>query len=65
MKRYLLDTSILTAGLLTRPGAVDLLASWIAAREAATSILVYGEIVEYVQGFANFRARHRQLRDLL
>jgi predicted nucleic acid-binding protein len=65
VKRYLIDTSVLAAGLLNRPGAVQLLRPWISRREAATSILVYGEVVEYISGFANFRVRHSELRVLL
>jgi hypothetical protein len=49
MKRYLLDTSDLGAGLFQRPGAVELLTPWIGARETATSILVYGELIEYIR----------------
>ena len=65
MKLYLLDTPILTAGLMDRPATVALLAEWISHDEAATSIVVYGEIVEYLQGRSDFAARHERLRDLL
>jgi len=65
VKRYLLDTSVLAAGLFGRPGAVQLLAPWIAQREAATSIVVYGETVEYLRGLPNFPARRAELRELL
>jgi predicted nucleic acid-binding protein len=41
------------------------LTPWIANREAATSILVYGEVVEYLLGRPNFQHRHGQLRTLL
>ena len=34
MRRYLLDTSILSAFLLGRPGAVSLVGPWIQNREA-------------------------------
>lgn len=46
MRRYLIDTSILGAYLYQRPVAVNLLAPWVTDSEAATSILVYGELVE-------------------
>ena len=65
MKRYLVDTTVLTAGLMNRPAAVTLLRPWIAGREAATSIVVYGEVVEYLHSFPDFPLRHRQLRELL
>ncbi len=65
MKRYLLDSALLGAYLHNRKEAVEFIAPLIARREAATSILVYAEIVEYIKGFPNFRHRHAQLRDLL
>jgi predicted nucleic acid-binding protein len=65
MKRYLVDTSLVAAGLMNRPAAVTLLRPWITQREAATSILVYGEVVEYIRSFPDFTVRHRQLRELL
>jgi predicted nucleic acid-binding protein len=63
--RYLLDTTPLAAYLMGRTPAVSLIAPWLEAREAATSILVYGEIVEYLIGLPDFPARHFQLRRLL
>lgn len=65
MRRYLLDTTILTAGLFRRPAAVELLTLWITHREVATSILVYGEVVEYLRGLPDFPRRHGQLREFL
>ena|ERR1035437_6309492 len=65
MRRYLLDTTPLTAYLLNRPAAVELIQPWIRRREAATSILVYAEVVEYIKGFSDFLRRQVQLRDLL
>jgi predicted nucleic acid-binding protein len=47
--RYLLDTNILTAYLRGRAAIVVLVEPWIRADEAVTSIIVYGEIVEYLQ----------------
>lgn len=65
MRRYLIDTSILGAYLYQRPAAVSLLSPWVRNSEAATSILVYGELVEYVAARPDF-ARHREeLRHLL
>jgi predicted nucleic acid-binding protein len=65
MRRYLLDTTPLTAYLQSRPAMVGLAQPWIRRREAATSIPVYGECLEYLKGFADFPQRHAQLRRLL
>lgn len=48
--RFLLDTPLLAALLNRRPRAVDLITPWIEAGQATTSILCYGEVVEYMQG---------------
>lgn len=65
MRRYLVDTALLAAFLYNRPAAVSLLAPWIAAQEAATSILVYGEVVEHLRGRPDGARRHGELRTLL
>jgi predicted nucleic acid-binding protein len=65
MRHYLIDTGPLAAYLNGRRGAVDLLEPWIARREVATSIVVYGEIVEYFKGYPNFSERRDQLLALL
>jgi len=65
MKRQLLDTPLLTAYLLNRPAAVELISPWIRDREAATSILVYGEVNEYIQGRPNYTQLHARLLELL
>ena len=65
MRLYLLDTTPLAAYLNQRPAAVNLIRPWIERREAATSILAYGEIVEYIRGLPDFERRHSQLRRLL
>jgi predicted nucleic acid-binding protein len=65
MPNYLLDTSILAAYLFGRPGAVKLVSQWIARGEAATSILVYGEVMEYIRARPNFAQLRYQLRQLL
>src|SRR5262245_32158988 len=65
MRQYLLDSAPLAAYLNGRQVAVDLISPWIARREAATSILVYGEITEYLKGLSHFSRRHAQLRRLL
>jgi predicted nucleic acid-binding protein len=65
MKRYLIDTALLAAYLHNRRAAVELISPWIAASEAATSILVYGELVEYLHRFPDFVRRRAELRELL
>ena len=64
MRRYLLDTSPLAALLLARPAAVALITPWM-ERQAATSILAYAEVVEYMKGRSDFSTRHAHLRTLL
>lgn len=65
MRRYLLDTSPLAAYLLGRDAAVALIDVWLDRHEVATSILVYGEIIEYLMGKPRFADRQTQLRLLL
>jgi predicted nucleic acid-binding protein len=48
-----------------RSGAIALIDPWLDAHEVATSILVYGEIVEYLKGRPDFATRDTQLRRLL
>lgn len=65
MKRYLLDTPVLSAYVLGRAGAQALVTPWVDLDEAATSIVVYAEIIEYFQQFRNFAQRRNELRQLL
>lgn len=65
MRQYLLDTNILGAYLQGRPGAVKLAQSWIHDDQAATSIIVYGEIIEYLKSFADYLRHQAALRMLL
>jgi predicted nucleic acid-binding protein len=65
MRRYLLDTTPLTAYLMGRPAAVTQVDPWLARSEVATSVLVYAEVVEGLRSRATFRALHHALRDLL
>ena len=65
MRRYLLDTTPLAALLLNRPGAVTLITPWLHFHEAATSVLVYAEVVEYLKDFANYQKHLSQLQTLL
>ncbi len=65
MRQYLLDTNVLGAYLQGRSGALSLAQWWIHNDEAATSIVVYGEIMEYLKGFAEFPRYQVALRTLL
>src|SRR5579884_2101627 len=65
MRRYLLDTGPLGAYLQGRQPAVDLIVPWIRRGEAATSILVYGEIIEYLKSLHDYLAKYLGLRALL
>jgi predicted nucleic acid-binding protein len=65
VRRYLLDTTPLTAYLFGRPPAVALIDPWLDGHEAATSILVYGEVVEYLLARPDVPTRQTQLRRLL
>ena len=65
MRRYLLDTTPLAAYLRGIASARDLIEPWIRRQEAATSILVFGEITEYNKSFPDVARRQEQLRQLL
>ena len=64
MKRYLLDSPVLT-GYLKGRKVVALVEPWVAHNQAATSLLVYGEISEYHYAFPDFARRQTELRALL
>ena len=65
MSRYLLDTPVVAAYLLGRSSVVALVDPWLIRGEAATSIIVYGEVIEYLMGRPRFRERQGQLLLLL
>jgi tRNA(fMet)-specific endonuclease VapC len=65
MTKYLLDTSVVAGYLLAREKARQLVQPLLAQEEAATSILVYGEVAEYVKKFADFRSYKASLQALL
>jgi predicted nucleic acid-binding protein len=65
VRRYLLDAGPLTALLQGRAGAVALMRPWVQNREAATSILAYGEAVEYLRPKPDFPAHLQALHELL
>lgn len=55
----------MAAFLNRRQAAIDLISPLSERLEATTSILVYGEVVEYTKGLADFPVRHAQLKVLL
>jgi|SRR3989344_1773440 len=65
MKKYLLDTSVLAAFLNKRPGTISLIKPWISANEVTTSLLVYGEVIEYLKNKPSFKSHQKAARDLL
>ncbi len=65
MKRYLLDTSLLAAYLHNRSKAIRLMTPWIQNEEAVTSILVYGEVIEYLKGLQNYADKYARLQKIL
>lgn len=65
MRRYLIDTTPLSALVSNRPSVVARITPWMRAHEAATSILVYGEVVEGLKSRPNFPQRHTELVTLL
>ena len=65
MNKYLLDTGPLAAYLHGREYAVSAISPWIAQGQAVTSILVYGEVTEYLKGLPEYPRHHKQLRSLL
>lgn len=65
MRRYLVDTTPLSAFLNGRPPITTLLTPWLTAREIGTSMMVYGEVVESFKRYPDFPRRHAALRFLL
>ena len=67
MRSYLVDTGPLAAYLLGRPRVVAQIDPWLDRHEVATSILVYGEVTEYLKGLPDFPTRthlRRQLQEI-
>jgi predicted nucleic acid-binding protein len=65
MRRYLLDTSVLVAYLQGKPAVVQLVSPLLTNQEAATSMVVYAEVVEHFKSFPDFPTRKRHLQRLL
>jgi predicted nucleic acid-binding protein len=65
MRRYLLDSTPLAAYLIGREQARTLTDPWVRAGEAATSVLVYAEVIEYLRMRPNFTEHREALREAL
>ncbi len=65
MRRYLLDTTSLSAYLTGRRAARERFDPSVAGHELATSVLVYAEILEGLRSRPEFPERRRQLREIL
>jgi len=64
MKRYLLDTSFIAAFLHGRPTAITLIEPLVKNGQVTTSILVYGEVIEYLKGLPVFEEYKKRLQKL-
>jgi predicted nucleic acid-binding protein len=65
MRQYLLDSAPLAGYLHGRAPFVELITPFIREHQAATSILVYAEVIEYLKGLPDFPRRRHQLQILL
>jgi predicted nucleic acid-binding protein len=65
MRQYLLDSAPLAGYLHGRTPFVELINPFIREHQAATSILVYAEVIEYLKGLSDFPRRRQQLQMLL
>lgn len=65
MRKYLLDNGPLVALLKARPGSERIIRPWVTAGEVATSIIVYGEAIEYFKGNSDYLKYRAGLRLLL
>lgn len=62
MSDFLLDTRPLAAYLQGRPAVVSLVSPWLRRHEVTSSILVYGEVMEYFRVLADSAQRQTKLR---
>ena len=65
MRRYLLDSSVLSAYMRGRPGALTLVQPWVLPGEATTSMVCVGEVSEYLKGYLDYPQHWRAFRTLL
>ncbi len=62
MATYLLDTTPLAAYLFGRRKAVERIDPLVDAKDILTSVIVYGEIEEFIKPMPNYGALHDDLR---
>jgi predicted nucleic acid-binding protein len=65
MRHYLLDSAPLAGYLHGRANFVGLITPLLREHQAATSIMVYAEVIEYLKGLSDFQKRKKQLHILL
>ena len=65
MRQYLLDSAPLAGYLHGRKPFIELIIPLIQHHRAATSIMVYAEVIEYLKGLPDFTHRKKQLQILL
>ena len=65
MKRYLLDTSLFAGFLHNRTKVIEMITPWVKNHEVATSILVYGEVIEYLKGLSDFPTHYTHFQTIL
>jgi predicted nucleic acid-binding protein len=65
MRQYLLDSAPLAGYLHGRAPFVELITPLLQTHQAATSIMVYAEVIEYLKGLPDFSHRKKQLQMLL
>jgi predicted nucleic acid-binding protein len=65
MRQYLLDSAPLAGYLHGRAPFVELITPFIREHQAATSILVYAVVIEYLKVIPDFPRRKQQLQRLL
>ncbi len=65
MKRYLLDTALLAGYLHKRAKAIALLTPLLKNREVATTMIVYGEVIEYLKGLPDFPDHYKKFHHVL
>ena len=65
MRQQLVDTTPLAALLTNRPPLVSLLSPALSRDALATSIVVYGEVLERIKGAPDYARRRAGLRQLL
>jgi hypothetical protein len=62
MRQDLLDTTVFSALLRGRLGAVYLIQPWIFSREVVTNMLLYGEVIAYLRGLTDVPRRDSRCR---